>query len=519
VSRAAYAGRGAEGAGWSAAYFRALVETTSDVIAVVDGPGTLTYVTPSVRDTLGYEPEQLVGSRVHPLLHPEARRGTVRGMRDALRWRGSAERVELRARHADGSWRVLEVTGRDLTGSAVGGVVLTCRDVTERRVAEEALWESETRLLHSQKVGAVGRLAGGVAHDFNNVLTAIKGLTQLVLLDVPAGDPMADELREIDRATDRAAALTRQLLSFTRREARRPRQVDLNAVVAGMAGMLRRLIRENVELVLAPAAAPLAVWADPGELEQVLLNLVVNARDAMPAGGRLLVETAHLPGPDGGRALLRVRDSGVGIPPEVRARIWEPFFTTKEAGKGTGLGLATVAGIVRRSGGTIEVESEPGSGTSFGILLPCLEPAAASEPASEEAAPAAGRETVLVVDDDDGVRRLTRMVLERYGYTVIAAAGGGQALRAAARHEGPLHLLVTDVVMPGIGGPELAEELASSFPELRVLYISGYPDEDLSEQRIPAGRMVRKPFSPQRLALAVREALDAPAAEPHPELP
>jgi len=503
------------GPGWSARYFRALVESTTDVLLVVDGGGVVSYVTPSVVPTLGYPPERLLGSRVHALLHPEERRRAARGFRDALRWRGGAERVELRARHADGSWRVLEVTGRNLLGSPVGGVVLTCRDVTERRVAEEALWQSETMLFHSQKLGEVGRLTGGVAHDFNNVLTAIKGLAQLAMLDVPAGEPLRDELREIDRAADRAAGLTRQLLAFSRREARQPREVDLHALVAGMAAMLRRLIPEDVELALAPGSAPALAWADPGEVEQVLLNLAVNARDAMPHGGRLVVETAREEGGTGARAALRVRDTGAGIPPELRARIFEPFFTTKEAGHGTGLGLATVAAIARRSGGSVEVESEPGRGTVFSVLLPCVDAPAPAPGGSGEEAPPRGSETVLVVEDDEAVRRLARMVLERCGYTVLAAANGGQAIRAVAQHTGPLHLVLTDVVMPGMGGGELAAELLRRLPGLCVVYMTGYLDDELERHGIaPSPDVVRKPFSPARLARAVRGALDAAPSSP-----
>ncbi len=505
----------AHDAGRSARYFRALVESTSDVILVVDGRGTVSYATPSVLPTLGYPPERLVGSRVHALVHPDERRSAGRGFRDALRWRGGAERVELRARHADGSWRVLEVTGRNLLGSPVGGVVLTGRDVTERRVAEEALWHSETMLLHSQKLGEVGRLTGGVAHDFNNVLTAIKGLAQLALLDVPAGDPLRDELREIDRAADRAAGLTRQLLAFSRRETRRPREVDLDALVAGMAAMLRRLIPEDVELALAPGSAPAQAWADPGEVEQVLLNLAVNARDAMPHGGRLTVETARERGPSGPRVALRVRDTGAGIPPELRARIFEPFFTTKEAGCGTGLGLATVMGIARRSGGSVEVESEPGRGTVFSLLLPCVDAPAHAAGGGDEEPPPRGGETVLLVEDDETVRRLAQMVLERCGYSVLAAANGGQAIRAAAQRTDPIHLLLSDVVMPAMGGAELAGELARMLPGLRVVYMTGYLDEELARHGVaPSPAVVRKPFSPGRLARAVREALDAPALSP-----
>ncbi len=503
------------------AFFRALVESTSDVIATLDAAGRVGYVTPSAERVLGYAPDALRGLHARRLLHPAEARATLRALREALRWRGGTEGVEVRTRHADGSWRVLEVAARHLPGSPVRGTVVTCRDVTERRVAEEALGRSESMLLHTQKVGEVGRLAGGVAHDFNNVLTAVKGITQLLLLEVPKDTRMRRDLQEIDRAADRAAALTRQLLALSRPEARRPRELDLNALVSGMEGMLRRLVPEDVELVTLPAPLPCPALADPGEVEQVLLNLVVNARDAMPGGGRLTVETALDDALPGGAVSLRVSDTGTGMDRATVERIWEPFFTTKDAGRGTGLGLATVRGIVERSGGAVRVESEPGRGTVFHVALPRAVPEAAApeEPAPAEARPAGGSETVLLVEDDEAVRTLVQLILERQGYTVLPAADGSQALRAVLRSGGPVHLLVTDVVMPGMNGRELAEQLAAHVPGVRVVYMSGYSEREMERYGIrgPDAVRVRKPFSPAQLARAVRDALDREVPSPDPE--
>jgi len=389
-------------------------------------------------------------------------------------------------------------------------------DVTEHRRLEQ--WFHQ-----AQKMEAVGRLAGGVAHDFNNLLTVITTCTALVLEDAPAEDPRRGDLEEVQKAAAAAAALTRQLLAFSRQQVLQPQTLDLNEVLAGVEQMLKRLIREDIDLVTVPGADPWPVTADLGQLEQVIVNLVVNARDAMPRGGKLTLETANAEMDDayvrehgyarpGHYAMLSVSDTGVGMDAATRARVFEPFFTTKEPGHGTGLGLATVYGIVKQSGGFIWVYSEPGHGATFKVYLPRVE--AAAERGAKRA-PASGvvprgSETVLLVEDAEALRGAARQVLERQGYTVIDAPDGEAALRVAERHRGEIHLLLTDVVMPKLSGRELAERLAAVRPGLRVLFTSGYSDEAVvrhGEIRPGAGYL-QKPFTPDSLARKVREVLD-----------
>ncbi|MBI4410465.1 MAG: PAS domain S-box protein, partial [Gemmatimonadetes bacterium] len=384
-------------------------------------------------------------------------------------------------------------------------------DITERKQLEQ-------QLRQSQKMEAVGRLAGGVAHDFNNLLTAIRGYGEMLLGEFDASDPRRKDIEEIKNAAERATSLTRQLLAFSRRQMLELRPVDLNSVVLEMDKLVRRLIGEDIELItiLEPELRP--VRGDPGQIEQVILNLVVNARDAMPQGGRLTIETANVdldrqstrwlsglqPGAYG---MLVVSDTGHGMDQEVLAHLFEPFFTTKERGKGTGLGLSTVYGIVRQSGGQITARSELGHGTSFRIYLPQLQEAPAPpppKPAPQKAQ--AGSETILVVEDQDAVRSLARRVLQQHGYRVLEARHGGEALRVAQELEGPLHLLLTDIVMPEMGGHELVKRMASLRPDTKVLFMSGYTDQAFVhyEGYDAATAFLEKPFTPHSLALKVR---------------
>jgi len=392
------------------------------------------------------------------------------------------------------------------------------RDVSEQRRLQQ-------QLVQSQKMEAVGRLAGGIAHDFNNLLTVITSYCDLLLEDLGADDPKREDLEQVLKAADGAAALTRQLLAFSRQQVITPRVVNLSAVVAGVEKMLRRVIGEDVDLVTALDPRVGSVRADIGQLEQVLMNLAVNARDAMPTGGKLTIETAnvvHDPRYARERAaaavsrfvMLAVSDTGVGMDEATKARIFEPFFTTKEPGKGTGLGLATVYGIVQQAAGFIWVYSEPGRGTTFKIYLPQVD--AAAEGAAAGAAPAdlpRGTETVLVAEDEAAVRAVTRQVLARQGYVVLEAPHGGAALDIAAQHRGPIHLLVTDVVMPGLSGRQLADQLARLRPDTKVLYVSGYTDDAVVRHGVlEAGiAYLQKPFTTDSLARKVREVLDRPA--------
>jgi len=387
------------------------------------------------------------------------------------------------------------------------------RDVTEQR-------RLEGQLLQAQKMEAVGRLAGGVAHDFNNLLTVILSYSDLLLEDLPPEIPDRADVAEIRKAAVAASSLTRQLLAFSRQQVLEPRVLDVNTVVASTEKLLTRLLGEDVSLTTSLAAALGAVKVDPGQLEQIIMNLAVNARDAMPRGGRLSIETANVEMDEsyvhghplarpGHYVMLAVSDTGTGMDAATQARIFEPFFTTKEAGKGTGLGLATVYGIVRQSSGFIWVYSEPGHGTSFKIYLPRVD-----EPVSPAGAPApqvvGGSETVLVVEDVAAVRAVTRQMLERQGYCVLEAANGATALSLARQHHSAIHLLVTDVVMPEVSGRELADQLVQLRPDMKVLFMSGYTDDAVVRHGILQEGIayLQKPFTPDTLARKVRAVLD-----------
>jgi len=390
-------------------------------------------------------------------------------------------------------------------------------DLTEQR-------RLQTQLAQSQKMEAVGRLAGGIAHDFNNLLTVITTSCDLLLEDLAAADPKREDVEQVRQAADGATALTRQLLAFSRQQVLAPQVVDLGDVVHGVEKMLRRVIGEDIDLVTVLGAEAGAVKADVGQIEQVLMNLAVNARDAMPTGGKLTIETGNIEhDPDYAReqeaaavsrfVMLAVSDTGVGMDEATKARIFEPFFTTKEPGKGTGLGLATVYGIVKQSGGFIWVYSEPGLGTTFKIYLPRVDAA----PEAGVATPALtaslrGTETVLLVEDAAAVRSVTHQALSRQGYTVLDAPNGAEALRIAADHPGAVHLLLTDVVMPGISGRQLSDELTRLRPDTKVLFTSGYTDDAVVRHGVLESGIayLQKPFTVDGLARKVREVLGRP---------
>ena len=399
----------------------------------------------------------------------------------------------------------------------IGAIV----DISERKRLEDELRQA-------QKMEAIGRLAGGVAHDFNNLLTVIHGYSEMLMRDIGKPERAAQHIDEIKKGADRAAALTRQLLAFSRRQVLAPEVMDLHAVVTNMAAMLHRLLGEDIELKIAGSPQPRLVRADRGQMEQVIMNLAVNARDAMPKGGALTLETSVVNLDEdyaagivtvvpGSYAMLTVRDNGVGMAEEVRAHIFEPFFTTKEAGRGTGLGLATVYGIVKQSGGYIWVSSKPGQGTTFTIHLPEVAEEHAkpgNTAARETPAAIAGRETILLVEDEAPVRRLVFQILCEAGYTVQQAGHGREALEIASDSAEPIRLLITDVVMPHMNGRELADELARRFPQMKVLFISGYPGNAVEERGIlePGSHFLQKPFSSETLLRRVQEILHASRA-------
>ena len=477
---------------------------------------------PEVYRIFGVDPASARASQelFYSLVHPEDRSSVRAAVESAVR-ENTPYTVDHRIVRPDGTERVVREFAevmRDESGKPLR-LMGAVQDITEYKRLEE-------HLRQSQKMEAIGTLAGGVAHDFNNLLTVITGYSQILLSGLPSASPLRAALLEIDRAGQRAAALTRQLLAFSRRQMLQPEILNLNSIINDTTGMLRRLLREDVELIirLDPSLKPVQV--DRSQIEQVILNLVVNARDAMPRGGKLTIETANVEsapgrvsgGPQAGSGplvRLAITDSGCGMSPEIRARIFEPFFTTKEQGKGTGMGLSTVYGIVQQSGGFIEVQSEEGQGSSFEVFLPvCPAPAAPEAARIQPAVPAGGTETVLIAEDEPALRSLASRILSGCGYRVLEAADGRQAIEICQTHDGPVHLLLTDMVMPGMGGQDLAACLRSLHPELRVLFMSGYIEDGFESAGQEMVHFLQKPFTPEGLSSSVRKALDHRPPDP-----
>ncbi|HEY2030247.1 MAG TPA: response regulator [Myxococcales bacterium] len=507
-----------------------LFEIFPDLLAVLSPDGILQRVNGAWERILGWQPRELVGHRSAWIIHPDDL-PSLHDARTGLIANGRFDH-EFRLRCRSGSYRCFKWTALDVPSEQ--GFYLLGRDVTDDRRRETELIESgqryqalEAQLRQSQRLEAVGSLAGGIAHDFNNLLSVILSYSTMLVNDHAPGTRVHDDLVQIQAAGERAAALTRQLLAFSRRQILRPRVVDLNEVVEGLTTMLHRLIGETIDFGVFPCPTAAMVNVDPAQMEQVIVNLAVNARDAMPRGGKLSIEvqhatldatyqSAHTEVQPGAYVMLAVSDTGIGMDPATQARIFEPFFTTKEVGKGTGLGLSTVFGIVRQSGGHVWVYSEPGRGSSFKIYLPSAfaEPESAALP-PDPPVELRGSETVLLVEDEEQVRNLARNILARAGYTVIEAANGAEALQRADRPS--IHLLLTDMVMPRMGGAHLASRLAAERPELRVVYMSGYTDTSATEHGLPQGAaFVQKPFTPEALLRKVRSALAAPPM-PQPE--
>jgi PAS domain S-box-containing protein len=507
----------------SEARFQSLVQQSSDVISILGKDGVVLYISPSIERVFGYQPGELIGEKMKDFLFPSDSRQVLNAFRAIIREPGKTISVEMRARHRDQRWLDIEVTMTNLLDDPnVAGIVTNGRDITERRKAEEALRDSEENLRQAQKMEAVGQLAGGVAHDFNNLLAVVIGYADLALRRLPLEDlTTRRQVEEIKKAGNRATSLTRQLLAFSRKQVLQPKVLELNAVVADMDNMLQRLIGEHIEMRVSLKAESSNVKADPGQLEQILVNLAVNARDAMPGGGHLTISTSnveieadhtqkHGPSDAGRYVMIAVSDTGCGMSSELKSRIFEPFFTTKGVGKGTGLGLSTVHGIVKQSGGWLWVYSEPGQGTTFKIYLPQVdESVKAVERRPASSVNLRGTETVLLVEDEEVVRQLAAEVLQANGYNVLGAANGTEAIQVSNQHEGVIELMVTDVVMPVLGGRELAEKLFVTRPQMRVLYMSGYTDDAIVHHGVLDGSVafLEKPFAADALSLKVREVL------------
>jgi len=484
-------------------HYRSLIENSLDLIAILKLDGTIRYASPSHQRVLGYPLDELVGQNAFSLIHPD----DVRAVRTAFARADGAGSLQCRFRHKDGSWRMLDSFGRDLSHlPSVRGVVVNSRDITDRRRLEE-------QLHHSQRLEAVGRLAGGVAHDFNNLLMVITGYSQMLLETVLPGDPARPDLEQVVKAAERATDLTHQLLAFSRRQIARPAVINLNTLVQDMDRMLRRVIGEDIELIAILSPGLHRVRVDPGQIEQVILNVALNARDAMPNGGTLTLQTSNLQvteenqqtslaPPPGPYVVLSMSDTGFGMDAQVLSRVFEPFFTTKD--HGTGLGLSTSYGIIQQSGGDIRVDSKLGSGTTFRIHLPVVEERRQQPAAPQQSPVLRGVETILLVEDEDAVRHVVETMLKRHGYEVLPAHSAADAMALAERYDGVIHLLITDMVMPGMSGRKMAERLLQQRADMRVLFVSGY-GEPVGTQA--SANFLQKPFTTEELALKIREVL------------
>jgi two-component system cell cycle sensor histidine kinase/response regulator CckA len=502
--------------------FRLITENAEDLITVVDCKGERLYDSPGY-SRLGYSRKDLGGGPVPEQVHPDDREALIAARMETFET-GVGPRVEYRFRRKDGEWRTMESTRSPVRNERgeIENVVIVSRDITDRKQAEELLRRRDEQLRQAQKMEAVGRLSGGIAHDFNNLLGVIIGYSESIEYRLGPNDPLRRSAEEIRKAGERAASLTHQLLAFSRQQILQPQILDLNALVTDMGKMLRRVIGMDIELFTELCSELGRVKAEQSQIEQVIVNLVVNARDAMPEGGKLLIETSNLevtedlassfpflqPGP---YVLLTVTDTGIGMQPETQRHIFEPFFTTKGPGKGTGLGLATVYGVVKQSGGGVIVDSEPGKGSTFKIFLPqTKEPIVAPTPQKDPAATSTGTGTILLVDDEEALLKLTAERLTECGYTVLPASDGLHALEIARTFHGPIHLLLTDIMMPRMGGLALSRAMSELRPGIRVMFMTGHAEREGSyrEALHSGAESIQKPFGHEQLFRMVLQMLD-----------
>jgi two-component system cell cycle sensor histidine kinase/response regulator CckA len=499
--------------------FRALVENSDDSIQLATARGTLLYVSPSTERLYGRPTDEIVGRSVFELYHSDERERLTEQWQRCLDHPRVAVRGEFLLPPSEGAGERFVETVRvnQLDEPGLRAVVTLCREITERR-------RLEARIQQTQRLEAIGRLAGGIAHDFNNILSAIHGFASIVQGDLPERDPLRLDVQEILRAVQRASNLTRQLLAFGRRQVLQPKVIEVSGYVRDLERMLRRIVGEDIEITLRLDETGVTTKADPSQLEQVLINLVVNARDAMPTGGRLTIETANVvirPGesfadlPAGLYALMTVTDDGLGMNKSVQEHIFEPFFTTKDSGQGSGLGLSTVFGIVKQSGGHIFIDSEPGQGSTFRVYFPSTRERPL-RPLTPPTAPVAtsGAETILLVEDEPAVRNFLARALRQQGYQVLDASNGGEALLIAEQHPDTIHLLLTDVIMPRVSGKQLAERLRPLRTEMRILYMSGYAEEIIAPHGVleEGTAFIEKPLTAEALGRKIREVLEEPPA-------
>ncbi|MDK9706767.1 MAG: PAS domain S-box protein [Desulforhopalus sp.] len=502
---------------------RLLVKNSSDCLVIFNADGRQRYASPAAERISGYPVEELIGKSLDLLIHPDDLPLVTDAWQEAVDHPERTVTVQFRHIHKTREWVYFEAVSQSfLDEPAINGIIASVRDITEHKKADEENQRLQLQLTQAQKMETVGRLAGGVAHDFNNMLSVILGYAEMTQDRLGPDHPVFADLREIGKAAGRSADLTRQLLAFARKQTVAPKVLDLNETVGGMLKMLKRLIGENIELAWLPGPSPWLIKMDPTQIDQVLANLCINARDAIGDTGKVTIETTTVAIDDadctlhsdcypGEYVVLVVSDSGCGMPPETISHLFEPFYTTKEIGRGTGLGLATVYGIVKQNHGFINVYSEPNKGSSFKIYLP--RHIAGDELSIKSDAllqDARGNETILLVEDEPAILKMTMTMLSLQGYTVLPAATAGEAIRLAGEYAGKIHLLMTDVIMPEMNGRELAKQVVGLHPDLKLIFMSGYTSNVIAHHGVldEGVNFIQKPFTKKELAAKIREVFD-----------